>query len=135
MAQAIPSGRWDVVSTATDLMIPGAPGFVLRMIKGRSKTEHKCVSPAAAQTGIAALLVPDAKAKCTVDSLQIGGGHYSQTLSCPQKQGDPIRVSRSGSYDTAGFTGGLKMAGQTPKGAMSITIEQKARHVAGPCRQ
>ena len=34
-AQSIPAGRWDVVSTAVDLVIPGAPGFLLRMIKGR----------------------------------------------------------------------------------------------------
>jgi hypothetical protein len=133
-AQAIPAGRWDVISTAVDLVIPGAPGFMLRMMKGRSKTEHKCLAPAAAQDGIAALLAPDPKAKCRVDSIQIGNGRYSQALSCPQKTGDPIRISRAGSYDAAGFTGRLKMAGQTPKGAMAITIDQTARHVAGTCR-
>lgn len=132
-AQAVQPGRWDVVSTAVDLVIPGAPGFVLRMMKGRSKTERKCISPAAAQGGIAALLVPDPKAKCRVDAVQIGGGRYSQTLSCPQKQGAPLLVSRAGSYDAAGFTGRLKMSGQTPKGALAITIDQSARHVAGTC--
>lgn len=132
-AQAIPAGRWDVVSTAVDLVIPGAPGFMLRMMKGRSKTERKCLSPAAAATGVAALLAPDPKSKCTVDSVEIGGGRYSQTLSCPQKKGEPIRVSRSGTYDAAGFAGRLKMAGQTPKGAMAITVDQRARHAAGAC--
>lgn len=132
-AQAIQPGRWDVVSTAVDLVIPGAPGFMLRMMKGRSKTERKCISPTAAQGGIAALLVPDAKAKCRVDTVQIGGGRYTQTLSCPQKQGEPLLVSRAGSYDADGFTGRLKMNGQTPKGAMAITIDQTARHVAGTC--
>ena len=133
-AQAIPAGRWDVVSTAVDLVIPGAPGFVLRMMKGRSKTERKCLAPAAAQDGVAALLAPDPKAKCRVDSVQVGGGRYSQALTCPQRNGSPIQVSRAGSYDAAGFTGRLKMTGQTPKGAMAITIDQAARHVAGPCR-
>ena len=133
-AQAIPAGRWDVVSTAVDLVFPGAPGFMLRMMKGRSKTEHKCLAPTAAQDGVAALLAPDPKAQCRVDSIQIGNGRYSQALTCPQKKGDPIRISRAGSYDAAGFTGRLKMAGQTPKGAMAITIDQTARHVAGTCR-
>ncbi|GAA0662913.1 hypothetical protein FHT00_001329 [Sphingomonas insulae] len=133
-AQAIPAGRWDVVSTAVDLVIPGAPGFIVRMMKGRSKTEHKCLSPAAAQAGVAALLAPDPKAKCRVDALQVGGGRYSQALSCPQKKGTPIQIARNGSFDASGFSGRLKMAGQTPKGAMSVTIDQTARHVAGPCK-
>ena len=132
-AQAIQPGRWDVTSTAVDLVIPGAPGFVLRMMKGRAKTERKCVSPTAAQSGVAARLVPDPKAKCRVDAVQIGGGRYTQTLSCPQKQGAPLMVSRAGTYDAAGFTGRLRMNGQTPKGALAITIDQSARHVAGPC--
>lgn len=131
--QAIPAGRWDVVSKAVDLVIPGAPGFVLRMMKGRSKTERKCLSPAAAQAGVAALLAPDPKAKCRVESVQVAGGRYSQTLSCPQKKGPPLQIVRSGSYDAAGFTGRLKMAGQTPKGPMAITIDQTARHVAAAC--
>ncbi len=133
-AQAIAPGRWDVVSTAVDLVIPGAPGFLMRMMKGRSKTEQKCVAPAAAQDGIAALLTPDPKAKCTVEAVQIAGGRYSQTLSCPQKKGTPMHISRAGTYDANGFAGRLKMTGQTPKGALAITIDQTARHVAGRCR-
>ena len=74
--QAIPAGRWDVVSKAVDLVIPGAPGFMLRMMKGRSKTERKCLSPAAAQAGVAALLAPDPKAKCRVESVQVAGGPF-----------------------------------------------------------
>ena len=69
-----------------------------------------------------------------MDGLQLGAGRYSQTLTCPQKKGAPIQISRSGSYDAAGFTGRLTMAGQTPKGAMAITVDQSARHVAGTCR-
>ena len=52
-AQSIAPGRWDIVSTAVDLVIPGAPGFLLKMMKGRSKTEHKCVTPVSAETGTA----------------------------------------------------------------------------------
>lgn len=122
-----------MVSTAVDLVIPGAPGFMLRMMKGRSKTERKCLSPGAAQEGVASLLAPDPKAKCRVDTLQVGSGRYSQALTCPQKKGTPIQITRTGSYDASGFTGRLKMAGQTPKGAMSVTIDQTARHVAGTC--
>lgn len=132
-AQAIEPGRWNVVSTAVDLVVPGAPGFLLRMMKGRAKTERKCVSPALAQTGIAALLAPDPKAQCRVDTLDVGGGRYAQTLTCPQKSGGPMHITRSGTYDAAGFAGRLKMTGQTPKGALAITIDQSARRVAGSC--
>jgi hypothetical protein len=45
-----------------------------------------------------------------------------------------MQIVRSGTYDADGFTGRLKMAGQTPKGPMAITIDQSARHVAGACR-
>lgn len=132
-AQAIAPGRWDVVSTAVDLTIPGAPGFLLRMMRGRSKTEHKCVAPADA-TGVAALLAPDPKAKCRVDMLRIADGRYMQTLTCPQKKGDPMRIVRAGSYDASGFSGQLRMTGQTPKGALAISIAQTGKHVAGACR-
>ena len=133
-AQAIAPGKWDVTSTAVELNIPGAPGFLLRMMKGRSKTEHKCVAPEQAKGGIAALLTPDPKARCRVDSVRVEGGQYAQVLSCPQKKGPPITISRSGSYDANGFTGHLQMAGSTPKGAMSIKLDQRAVHVTGTCR-
>ncbi|MES2419780.1 MAG: DUF3617 domain-containing protein [Pseudomonadota bacterium] len=134
-AQAIAPGRWDIVSTAVDLVIPGAPGFLLKMMKGRSKTEHKCVTPASSETGVAALLVPDPKAQCRVDSVQIDGGRYAQTLTCPQKNGGPMQISRAGSYTSNGFTGRLKMAGRAPKGPLAITLDQTATHVAGACRK
>ncbi|WP_242140346.1 DUF3617 family protein [Sphingomonas sp. TREG-RG-20F-R18-01] len=133
-AQSIAPGRWDVVSTATDLDIPGAPGFLLRMMKGRSKAEHKCVSAEQAKAGVAALLAPDPKAHCHVDSVQIDKGRFTQVLSCPQKQGAPLKVSRSGTYDLAGFAGQAQMSGVTPKGAMRIRLEQRAAHLAGACR-
>ncbi|MBA2935211.1 DUF3617 family protein [Sphingomonas sp. CGMCC 1.13654] len=133
-AQAVQSGPWDVTSTAVSLDIPGAPAFLLRMMKGKSKSERKCVSPVQAVDGVAALLAPDPKAQCHVDSQQIAGGLYHQALTCPQKQGPPIRITRSGTYDAAGFTGRLDMGGQTPKGAMSIVLDQKAVHAAGTCR-
>ena len=133
-AQAIQPGRWDVVSTVVDLVVPGAPGFIVRMMKGKSKAEHKCVTPDQAKAGVAALLAPDPKAQCHVDSLQIAGGRYAQTLTCPQKKGLPMQISRSGTYDAAGFAGQAKMAGPTPKGSMSITIDQRTTHLTGICR-
>lgn len=133
-AQAIPPGRWDVVSTVVDLVVPGAPGFIVRMMKGRSKTEHKCVTPDQAQAGVAVLLTPDPKARCRIDSQQIGAGRFAQTVSCPQKGGAPMQISRSGTYDATGFAGQLRMAGATPKGAFSGTISQRASHAPGTCR-
>lgn len=134
-AQSIAPGRWDIVSTAVDLVIPGAPGFLLKMMKGRSKTEHKCVTPVSAETGVAALLVPDPKAQCRVDTVQIAGDRYAQTLTCPQKKGGPMQITRAGTYTANGFTGRLKMVGQAPKGPLAITIDQTATHVAGACRK
>ncbi|WP_375382367.1 DUF3617 domain-containing protein [uncultured Sphingomonas sp.] len=133
-AQAIQPGRWDVVSTMADLAVPGAPGFIVRMMKGKSKAEHKCVTPDQAKTGVAALLAPDPKAQCHVDSLQIAGGRYAQTLTCPQKKGPPMQLSRSGTYDAAGFAGRVKLAGPTPKGPMTATIDQRTTHLTGTCR-
>lgn len=133
-AQTIQPGKWDVTSTAVDLVVPGAPAFLLRMMKGKSKSERKCLDPSAANTGVAALLQPDPKAQCRIDSLQIGGGRYAQTLSCPQTSGPPIQIKRAGTYDASGFTGRLDMSGETPKGPMRMTLGQKASHSAGACR-
>jgi len=133
-AQAIQPGKWDVTSTAVDLDIPGAPSFLLRMMKGRSKSERKCLDESAANSGVAALLVPDPKAQCRVDSLRIADGRYSQTLTCPQKSGPPIQIKRAGIYDAMGFTGRLEMAGTTPKGPMNVVLDQKATHIDGACR-
>uniref|UniRef100_UPI0035CC59C1 DUF3617 domain-containing protein n=1 Tax=uncultured Sphingomonas sp. TaxID=158754 RepID=UPI0035CC59C1 len=131
--QSIAPGRWDVTSTAVDLEIPGAPGLLLRMMKGRSKVERKCVAPEQARFGVAALLVPDPKAQCRVDSVRIEGGRYAQVLSCPQKKGAPLNISRTGTYNSAGFAGRLQLVGATPKGAMRITLDQRAVRSAKPC--
>lgn len=133
MAQPIQTGRWDVTSIATDLVIPGAPGFLLRMMKGKSRSERKCISPEIAATGVAALLAPDPKAQCHIDSQQIADGRYNQALTCPQRHGAPIAIARHGTYDASGFAGRLQMHGQTPKGPMSIILDQKATHVPGMC--
>jgi hypothetical protein len=133
LAQAVQPGAWVITSRAVTLDIPGAPALLLRMLKGRSKSERKCVSPEQASNGVAALLVPDPKAQCHMDSQQIASGLYHQALTCPQKQGSPIRITRNGTYDASGFTGRLDMGGQTPKGTMSITLDQKATHITGAC--
>ncbi|WP_454884952.1 DUF3617 domain-containing protein [Sphingomonas oryzagri] len=133
VAQSIQTGRWDVTSTAVDLVIPGAPAFPVRMMKGKSKSERKCISSELASTGVAVLLAPDPKAQCHIDAQQIAGGRYSQALTCPQKQGPPIRITRTGTYDASGFAGRLDMSGQTPKGAIHMTLDQKAAHAAGRC--
>ena len=130
-AQSSAPVRWDVTSTVVDLTIPGAPGFMLRMAKGKSRAEKKCVP---AGQSIAAVLAPDPKAKCRVDSQQVADGRYSQVLSCPQRKGDPMRVTRSGTYDANGFAGRADMTGQTPKGPMKIALTQRAARVAGKCR-
>jgi hypothetical protein len=132
-AQAVQTGRWDITSTAVDMVVPGAPAFLLRMMRGKSKSERKCVSPALAPTGVAALLAPDPKASCHIDGQELAGGHYRQVLTCTQKQGPPISITRSGTYDRSGFAGRLDMAAPTPKGAMSIILDQKATHVSDTC--
>lgn len=114
-AQVIQPGQWEVQSTAVDLSIPGAPAFLLRMAKGKSRTERKCVSPEQARRGMAALLVPDPKSKCRVDGEQVAGGRYAQTLTCPQRDGRPMQVTRTGSHDVASFAGRLVMAGKKKK--------------------
>jgi len=129
-AQSVRPERWDVTSTVAELTIPGAPGFLLKMAKGRSRAEHKCVAPGA---GIAALLVPDPKAKCRIDSQQIANGRYAQVLVCPQKKGAPMTIRRAGTYDANGFAGRAEANGQTPKGASRIVLDQRAARVAGTC--
>ena len=130
IAQAPSPVRWDVTSTVTDIAIPGAPGFLVRMAKGKSRAEKKCV---AAGAGVAALLAPDPKAKCRVDSQQIADGRYAQVLSCPQRKGEPMRITRSGTYDASGFTGRADVAGQTSTGAMRIALAQRAARASGKC--
>lgn len=134
VAQAIQPGNWDVKATAIELVVPGTPGFLLRMMKGKSKIEHKCVTPDQAIAGISALLVPDPKSLCRVESSVVADGRIAQAMMCPQKGGGTLRAIRSGSYTETGFTARLTMAGQTPKGATRIVVDQAAVRTASVCR-
>jgi hypothetical protein len=124
--QAVPAGRWDVTSTVVEMTIPGVPGFLVRMMRGKSKAEHKRVS---AGQGVEVLFVPDPKAKCRVDSQRVADGRYAQTLSCPQKQREPLHIVRTGTYDGTGFVGQAMVTGTTPKGAMKIVLNQRAARI------
>lgn len=133
-AQSVSPGNWDLKSTAVELVIPGTPGFMLKMMKGRSKTEHKCLLPDHARAGPGALFTPDPKAKCTVERSQIAGGHIDQVMMCPQKKGPPVRATRTGTYSATGVTARLTMAGETPKGPMRVIIDQTASRTEAKCR-
>ncbi|MEG8042576.1 DUF3617 family protein [Sphingomonas sp. LR59] len=109
-----------------DIAIPGAPGFILRMMRGKSKAEHKRLPRA---QGVEALLVPDPKAGCRVDSQRIADGRYAQALTCPQKRGEPMQIARAGTYDGNGFVGQATVTGTTPKGAMRIVLNQRAARI------
>ena len=130
-AQVVQPGDWDVTSKVVDLTIPGVPGFLVRMMKGKSKAERKHLSSG---QGIEALLTPDPKAQCRIDSQRVADGRYAQTLSCPQKKGDWMRISRMGTYDATGFTGRATVTGTTPKGALNIVLDQRATHVGRDAR-
>jgi hypothetical protein len=127
-AQALQPGAWDVTSKVVDLTVPGVPGFLVRMARGKSKAEHKRLS---AGQGVDALLAPDPKARCRVDSQRVADGRYAQALTCPQKKGEPMRIVRAGTYDATGFVGRATVAGTTPKGALSIVLDQRAARVGG----
>ena len=128
VAQTLQPGTWDVTSTVVDLTVPGVPGFLQRMVKGKSKAERKQL---AAGQGIEALLVPDPKARCRIVDQRIADGHYAQTLSCPQKKGDAMNISRSGTYDARGFSGRATVRGATARGPISIVLDQSARRKTG----
>ncbi len=76
------------------------------------------------------LLQPDPKARCVVDSQRIANGRYAQALSCPQKQGEPLRITRSGTYDSSGFSGQATVTGVTSRGDLRIILNQRAGRVA-----
>ena len=125
-AQAVQPGRWDVTSTIVELAAPGVPGFLQRMARGHSSTEHKLLS---AGQEVEALLAPDPKARCVVDSQRIANGRYAQVLSCPQKQGEPVHITRTGTYDASGLSGQATVAGVTSKGELRIVLNQHAVRV------
>ena len=97
-SQVIQPGAWDVTSKVVDLTVPGMPGFIARMVRGKSRAEHKRVI---AGQGVEALLAPDPKARCRVDGERIANGRYEQALTCPQKTGDPLHIPRAGTYTPA----------------------------------
>ncbi|MBW6527505.1 DUF3617 domain-containing protein [Sphingomonas sp. RHCKR7] len=120
------SGAWDVTSRIVDISVPGLPGFLARMARGKSKAEHKRVVPG---QGVETLLAPDPKAQCRVESQRVADGRYAQTLACPQKKGTPLQIVRSGSYDVTGFAGQAIVTGTTPRGALRIVLDQRASRV------
>jgi hypothetical protein len=125
-AQSVSPGAWDVTSKVVEIAIPGMPGFLARMARGKSRAEHKRV---AAGEGIEALLAPDPKAKCRIDRQTVAAGRYEQALTCPQKKGEPMHIVRTGSYDATGFVGRATVTGTAPKGPMRILLDQRATRV------
>lgn len=124
--QGVTPGSWDVTSTVVDFSVPGVPGFIVRMLRGRSTAEHKRLNMG---QGAEALIVPDPKAHCHVERQRIENGQYAQALTCPRKQGEPVHIARAGTYDTTGFVGRATVSGTTPKGPMSIVLSQRAARV------
>jgi hypothetical protein len=122
-ASPVQPGAWNVTSKVVDLTMPGIPGFLVRMARGKTRVERKQI---VAGQGIEALLAPDPKAKCSIESQTVAAGHYAQTLACPQKNGAPMRIARAGSYDVTGFTGQAIVTGTTTKGALRIVLDQRA---------
>ena len=129
-AQTVPSVVWEVRSTIVSLDVPGVPAFLRRMAKGHMSAERKCLPP---NPPIAALLAPDPKAHCRIDEAEMASGRYLQTLTCPQKQGRPMRVVRSGAYSADGFSGRAVVTGTTGKGPTTITLDQRASRSGGSC--
>jgi hypothetical protein len=124
--QALAPGGWDVTSITVDMSVPGMPAFVARMMRGKSKTEHKRLSTG---QGMEALIAPDAKARCHIDAQRVADGRYEQVLTCPQKKGASVQVTRKGTYDRKGFTGEATVTGKTSKGPMRIVLNQRASRV------
>lgn len=120
------AGRWDVRSTNVEMSIPGMPSFVASLLRGRSKVEHKRLTTG---QGIEALLAPDPEARCRVTLQHVAEGRYHQTLTCPQKRGNPVQVVRSGTYDSRGLVGEATVTGVTAKGPMRIALAQRAARV------
>lgn len=130
----IHAGNWDVKSTAVDLVVPGTPGFVLRMMRGKSKVDHKCIAPEQAKAGLAAVLSPDAKAKCQVESLTVSGDRFEQAVNCPSKDNGTLHIVRSGTFTADSYTARMTMTGQSAKGATRVVIDQLAKRTAQACR-
>jgi hypothetical protein len=124
--QALAPGSWDVTSTTVEMSVPGLPGFVARMMQGKAKAERKRLS---AGQGMDALIAPDPKARCHVDVQHVADGKYHQALTCPQKRGEPVHVTREGTYDKTGFVGRATVTGTTAKGPMRIVLNQRAARV------
>jgi hypothetical protein len=121
--QALAPGSWDVTSTTVEMSVPGLPGLVARMMQGKSKKERKRLSTG---QGVEALIAPDPKARCRVDVQHVADGKYDQALTCPQKRGGPVHVTRAGTYDKSGFVGRATVAGATSRGPIRIVLDQRA---------
>lgn len=76
-----------------------------------------------------ALIAPDPKARCQVEAQYVGDGKYNQALTCPQKRGETVRVTRAGTYDKTGFVGQATVTGTMSKGPMRILLNQRAARV------
>ncbi len=135
-AQApVQPGEWTATVTVREMVVPGAPSFLLSMAIGKSRDEKKCITPELAARGAVSLLAPDPKANCTVERQQVAGGRYEQILSCPQRRGTPMRVVRQGSYDANGLRGTAVMTGPSEKGAVRIAADQVVRRTGATCRR
>lgn len=119
-------GAWNVTSTVVDLTVPGVQHFLVRIVRGKTKAEHKRVSVG---QGVEALLAPHPKARFSVDSQRIASGRYAQVLTCPQKGGEPVHISRAGTYDADGFAGRATITGTVSQGPMHIVLDQRAASV------
>lgn len=128
-APPIQPGEWTITSKPVELTVPGVPGFLLGMAK-KTRTEKRCLSPAQAQQGIAALIAPKKAKTCTLESRDVAAATVRQVYACRAKDGRVVRATLTGRYDASSFAGRFEMAGDTAKGAMRVVVDQSARRTA-----
>ena len=121
-------GEWEIVTTTTAADMPGAPPAVAKMMRGRSMTIKRCVTPQEVADGPQAAMKRDKSCKV---SFHTGiGGRFTSDMVC-QQAGSSVKASSSGTMTPTSFASTSRMV---MSGAQAMTITSTATgHKIGAC--
>jgi hypothetical protein len=131
LAQALSMqpGQWEIVTTTTAAEMPGAPPAVANMMRGRSMTIKRCVTPQEVAEGPQATMKRDKS--CKVGFHTGVGGRFTSEMMC-QQAGSTARATSSGTMTPTSFSSTSRMV-MSGAQAMTITSTATGRRV-GACK-
>lgn len=132
--QSLQPGEWRWTGRVTSADIPGAPGFLLRMMTSRTQRGKLCLTPDQAANNPQALF-DKSKGQCRYTRFNLAGGKMEAQLACSGgRMGQATTIVTTGSYTATSYATSSVITGETRKGEPIRMTAEGAGARSGGCR-